>query len=115
MVTAVSAIVVSGVTAAGGFATAVVGRRQPRSTSRRDDFKAITDNQSKAIERLERRLDEAEAEAERDRRRIADQDFALRYLASWIRELVAHIRRLGAVPPEPVQPVPEEARPYISV
>lgn len=120
MVTAVSAMVVSGVTTVGGVVTVVIGRRQPRSTQRRDDFKVITDRHDRDIERLEHRVDEAEAEAERerekserDRRKIHGQDYALRYLAGWLRDLVQYIHRSGLEPPLPPLPVPEEAQPYL--
>lgn len=120
MVTAVSAMAVSAVTAAGAVATTVIGRRQPPGQQRRDDFKVITDRHDRDIERLERRADEAEADAdrerekaERDRRKINGQDYALRYLAGWLRDLVAYVRRAGLEPPPPPLPVPDEAQPYL--
>lgn len=120
MLTAVSSMVVAGMTAAGGVVTVVVGRRQPRAESRRNDFKVITEEQNKQIgrqnqkiQRLETRLDDAEADAERDRRKIAGQEFALRYFVSWVRDLVGYIRRAGLEPPLPPQPVPDEVQPYM--
>lgn len=120
MLTAVSALGVAGVTAAGGIVTTVVGRRQPRSESRRADIVLITDQHRKEITRLDKRVDELEADAERDRERatrdrqkIAGQDYALRYIVAWVRELVRYIRRSGLEPPAPPQPVPEEAQPYL--
>lgn len=120
MLTAVSSMVVAGLTAAGGVATVVMGRRQPRAESRRNDFKVITEEQNRQIgrqnqkiQRLETRLDEAEAEQEQDRRKIAGQDFALRYFVGWVRELVAYIRRSGLEPPLPPQPVPDEVQPFM--
>lgn len=120
MLTAVSSMVVAGMTAAGGVVTVVVGRRQPRAESRRTDFKVITEEQNRQIgrqnqkiQRLETRLDEAEADAERDRRKIAGQEFALRYFVSWVRDLVGYIRRAGLEPPLPPQPVPDEVQPYM--
>lgn len=120
MLTAVSALGVAGVTAAGGIATAVIGRHQPRGQRRRDDLTWLTDQHRTEIERLDRRVDELESEAERDRERaerdrkkINGQDYALRYLAGWVRDLVAYIRRGGLEPPAPPLPMPEEVRPYI--
>lgn len=120
MLTAVSALGVAGLTAAGGVATAVIGRRQPRASSRRDDFVLLTDQHRKEIERLDRRVDELESEAERDRERaerdrvkINGLDFALRYVVAWTRELVSYTRRAGLEPPLPPQPVPPEVQPYL--
>ncbi|WP_326779755.1 hypothetical protein OG481_02335 [Streptomyces longwoodensis] len=120
MLTALSALAVAVVTAAGGIVTAVVGRRQPRGQQRRDDFTAVTDKLGQHIERLERRvteqdqrLGEQEEENERDRARIAAQDFALRYIASWCRTLVGYMRAQHLEPPPPPQPVPDEVQPYL--
>lgn len=120
MLTAVSAMGVAGVTAAGGIVTAVVGRRQPRGQQRRDDFKLLSEQHHKEIGRLDRRVDELESDAERDRERadrdrqkINGQEYALRYLAGWVRDLVGYIRRSGLEPPLPPQPMPEEVRTYI--
>ncbi len=120
MLTALSALAVAIVTAVGGVATTVVGRRQPRGARRRDDFTAVTDKLGQHIERLERRIEEQdqrieeqEQESERDRARIGAQDFALRYLAGWCRSLVGYMRRQQLEPPPPPQPVPDEVRPYM--
>jgi hypothetical protein len=120
MLTAVSALGVAGLTAAGGVATAVIGRRQPRGASRRADITLVTEQHRKEIGRLDKRVDELEADAdrdreraERDRQKIAGQDYALRYLASWVRDLVTYIRRGGMEPPAPPLPIPDEVRPYI--
>jgi hypothetical protein len=120
MLTSVSALGVAGLTAAGGVATAVIGRRQPRGQRRRDDLTWLTNQHRTEIERLDKRVDELEtdadrdrARAERDRQKIAGQDYALRYLASWVRDLVAYIRRGGMEPPAPPLPMPDEVRPYI--
>ena len=120
MATAVSALAASGVTAFGGIATVVIGRRQPRGQRRRDDFTLLTESHRKEIGRLDRRVDELETDAERDRERaerdrqkIAGQDYALRYLAGWVGDLVGYIRRSGLEPPPPPQPMPEEVRPYV--
>ncbi len=113
MLTALSALAVAGVTAVGGVATALVGRRQPRGQQRRDDFTAITDRLGQHIERLEKRIDEQEADSERDRVRITAQDFAIRYIAGWARTLVGYMRQAQLEPPPPPQPVPDEVRPYL--
>ncbi|MFF1702617.1 hypothetical protein [Streptomyces sp. NPDC058252] len=112
MLTALSALAVALVTAIGGVATAVVGRRQPRAQQRRDDFTAVTARLDKDIERLERRVDEQEADAEHDRARITAQDVTIRYLAGWVRNLVTHIRASNLEPP-PAPPVPEQAQAYL--
>ena len=120
MLTALSALAVAIVTAVGGVATAVVGRRQPRGARRRDDFTAVTDRLGEHIGRLERRIEEQdqrledqEEENERDRARITAQDFAIRYLAAWARSLVAYMRTSQLEPPPPPQPVPDEVRPFL--
>ena len=123
MLTALSALAVATVTAIGGVATAIVGRRQPRrprGAERRDDFTAVTDKLSDPITRLEREAeqDRQQAEqdrqqAEQDRQRISAQDFALRYIAGWARSLVAYMRQAQLEPPPPPQPIPDEVRPYL--
>ncbi|MEU2339998.1 hypothetical protein ABZ608_41810 [Streptomyces sp. NPDC013172] len=123
MLTALSALAVATVTAIGGVATAIVGRRQPRrprGAERRDDFTAVTDKLSDHIARLEREAeqDRQQAEqdrqqAEHDRQRISAQDFALRYIAGWARSLVAYMRQAQLEPPPPPQPIPDEVRPYL--
>ncbi|CAL9301339.1 hypothetical protein [Streptomyces sp. SudanB91_2054] len=113
MLTALSALAVAGVTALGGIATAVIGRRQPRGQSRRDDFTVVTERMDREITRQGERIDELEADAEQDRARIAAQDQALRYLAGWARSLVGYMRRQQLEPPPPPQPVPDEVAPYL--
>ncbi|MFF9309876.1 hypothetical protein ACF1BS_03105 [Streptomyces sp. NPDC014748] len=113
MLTALSALAVATVTAVGGVATAVVGRRQPRGQRRRDDFAAVTDRMEREITRQGERIDELEEDAERDRARITAQDFAIRYLAGWARSLVGYMRSQQLEPPPPPQPVPDEVRPYL--
>ncbi|CAL9665420.1 hypothetical protein SUDANB145_07398 (plasmid) [Streptomyces sp. enrichment culture] len=113
MLTALSALAVAGVTAVGGIVTAVIGRRQPRGQQRRDDFAAVTDRMDREITRQGERIDELEAETERDRARITAQDFALRYIAGWARSLVTYMRQAQLEPPPPPQPVPDEVRPYL--
>jgi hypothetical protein len=114
MVTALSALGVASVTAAGGIVTAVVGRRQPRGQQRRDDFAAVTARLDKDIERLERRVDEQEEEGRELRVRITTQDFTIQYLLRWTRSLVGYVRRSGLEPPAPPQPVPPDVEPYLS-
>ncbi|MEU3620589.1 hypothetical protein ABZ725_51395 [Streptomyces sp. NPDC006872] len=113
MLMALSALAVAVVTAVGGVATTVVGRRQPRGQRRRDDFAAVTARLDKDIERLEKRVAEQETASGRDRERISAQDFALRYLAGWCRTLVGYMRQSQLEPPPPPQPVPEEVRTYL--
>ncbi|MFF0139320.1 hypothetical protein ACFYRN_23100 [Streptomyces sp. NPDC005227] len=116
MLTAVSALSVAVVTAVGGVVTTIVGRRQPRrgrGAERRDDFTAVTDKLGEHITRLERRIDEQETDAERDRERITAQDSTIRYLVIWIRTLVTFIHRSRLEPPPPPQPVPPEAQPFL--
>lgn len=114
MVTALSALGVASVTAAGGVAATVVGRRQPRGQGRRDDFAAVTARLDKDIERLERRIDEAEEDAVEQRVRITTQDFTIQYLLRWVRALVRYVREQGGEPPLPPQPVPPEVEPFLS-
>ncbi|MFJ4847526.1 hypothetical protein [Streptomyces sp. NPDC088733] len=113
MLTAASALGVAVVTAGGGVATVVIGRRQPRGQSRRDDFAVFTDRMQQEINRQGARIDDLEAEAEQQQARITTQDFTIRYLASWIRDMVGYIRASGLEPPPPPQPVPAEVRPYL--
>lgn len=120
MLTALSALAVAIVTAVGGVATTVIGRRQPRGARRRDDFTAVTDKLGQHIERLEKRIEgqeqrieEQEQESERDRARISALHFALRYLASWCRTLVDYMRDKRLEPPPPPQPIPDEVLPYL--
>lgn len=113
MLNAVSALAVALVTAVGGVVTAVIGRRQPRGQQRRDDFTAVTDRMEKEITRQGQKIDELEAEAERDRARITAQDFAIRYLAGWARSLVGYMRRQQLEPPPPPHPVPDEVAPFL--
>lgn len=113
MLTALSALAVAVVTAIGAVTTAVIGRRQPRGQQRRDDFTAVTDRMEKEITRQGQKIDEMEADAERDRARISTQDYALRYIAGWARSLVGYMRQQRLEPPPPPQPIPDEVRPYL--
>lgn len=113
MLTALSALTVALVTAAGAVTTAVIGRRQPRGQQRRDDFTAVTERMDREITRQGQRIDELEEEAERDRARISTQDYALRYIGGWARSLVGYMRQQRLEPPPPPQPIPDEVRPYL--
>src|SRR5688572_26540905 len=104
MVTALSGVGVSVVTAAGSAWVARAGRRT-RQQERRDDFVALTEQAGKAIERLERRIQTQEEEADKQRRRIADQDAAIAWLIVRVRGLVAYIRKARLEPPAP-EPMP---------
>ncbi|MFI2911103.1 hypothetical protein ACG2OD_23090 [Streptomyces sp. PDY-4] len=116
MLTALSALAVALVTAAGGILTTIIGRRQPRrpwAAERRDDFTAVTDKLGDHIARLEREAEQDRQQAEQDRQRINAQEFALRYIAAWARSLVSYMRQQRLEPPPPPQPIPDEARPYL--
>ena len=116
MLTALSALAVALVTAAGGVVTAIIGRRQPRrprGADRRDDFTAVTDKLGEHIARLEREAEQDRQQAEQDRARISAQDYALRYIAGWARSLVGYMRQQRLEPPPPPQPIPDEVRPYL--
>jgi len=99
------------VAAAGGVVSARSARRTKRQ-ERRDDFLAVTEQQGKAIERLEKRLEARESEAEKQRERISDQDEALGWLLHRLRTLVSHMKKAGLEPPVP-DPMPERAARYI--
>ncbi|MFF1281037.1 hypothetical protein [Streptomyces sp. NPDC058299] len=113
MLTALSALAVALVTAAGGILTAIVGRRQPRGQQRRDDFKEIVKELRTSLGEVKTELAEQKEASEEDRARISAQDFALRYIASWSRSLVAYMRQQRLEPPPPPQPIPDEVRPYL--
>ncbi|MCD9196088.1 hypothetical protein [Streptomyces albireticuli] len=104
-----ASIGVSLITAVCGVWAARVARRTPRQ-ERRDDFVAVSEQQGKAIERLEGRIQRQETEGERQRERIAAQDTTIAYLHTWVRLLAGHIRSLGHEPPLAPQPVPAEVR-----
>jgi len=96
---------------AGGIVAARSARRTKRQ-ERRDDFTAVTDQQGKAIERLEKRVERQETEAERQRERITGQDATIGYLLSRVRSLVTYIRGQGMEPPAPA-PMTERVREYL--
>ncbi|MFJ9754983.1 hypothetical protein [Streptomyces sp. NPDC101149] len=113
MLTAVSALAVAMVTAVGGAVTAIVGRRQPRGQSRRDDFTTIVKELRQNQADLKAELTQQREQSNRDRERITAQDFTIRYLVGWVRSLVAYTRRAQLEPPPPPQPVPPEVQPYL--
>lgn len=94
-------------TVVGGVATARSARRTKRQ-ERRDDFTVVTEQQGKAIERLEKRIVQREQEAERLGQRISDQDEAINWLRTRLRDLVGAFRIRGEEPP-PARPIPERA------
>ncbi|MFF8829344.1 hypothetical protein [Streptomyces sp. NPDC015131] len=98
-------------TAGAGVWAARSARRTPKQ-ERRDDFLAVTEQQGKAIERLERRVELREAEAERQRERISAQDEAIGWLLGRLRQLGTYIRSTGLEPPPP-EPMSDRARQYI--
>jgi hypothetical protein len=98
-----------------GTAGGVVADRSARRTKRkekRDDFLAISTQQGAAIERLEKRVQRQETEAEKQRERIGDQDEAIGWLLHRVRSLVSHIKKAGLEPPA-AEPMSERARHYI--
>lgn len=98
-----------------GTGGAVVSARSARRTKpqeKRDDFLAVTEQQGKAIERLEARVLRQETEAEKQRQRIGDQDEAIGWLLHRVRSLVSYIKKAGLEPP-PAEPMTEQAARYI--
>lgn len=98
-----------------GTAGGVVAARSARRTKqqeKRDDFLAISTQQGAAIERLEKRVQRQETEAEKQRERIGDQDEAIGWLLHRVRSLVSHIKKAGLEAPAP-EPMSERARLYI--
>ncbi|MFF7023069.1 hypothetical protein ACFY97_18950 [Streptomyces klenkii] len=108
----ITSVAVSLATAVCGVWAARAARRTPRQ-ERRDDFVAVTDQQGRAIQRLEARAERQEEEAKRQREQIAAQDATIGYLHLWVRHLVTHIRGLGHEPPPAPQPVPDEVRRFL--
>ena len=96
---------------AGGIVAARSARRTKRQ-ERRDDFLAISEQQGKAIERLESRVQRQETEAEKQRERITDQDEAIGWLLHRVRTLVSSMRNARMEPP-PADPMSERAARYI--
>lgn len=99
------------VAAAGGVVSARSARRTKRQ-EKRDDFLAVTEQQGKAIERLEKRVQLQESEADKQRERIGEQDEAIGWLLHRVRSLVTHIRKTGTEPP-PAEPMTERAARYL--
>lgn len=98
-----------------GTAGAVVSARSARRTKRqetRDDFLAVTQQQGKAIERLEARIQRQETEADKQRERIGDQDEAIGWLLHRVRTLVSHMKKGGMEPPL-AEPMSERAARYL--
>lgn len=91
-------------------AAAWVGRaaRRTRRQENRDDFAIISEQQGKAIERLETRIRAREEEAEAQRERQAETDEAVAWLLTRVRDLVAAIRKTGGEPP-PARPMSARA------
>ncbi len=96
---------------AGGVVAARSARRTKRQ-ERRDDFIAITDQQGKAIERLEKRIQRQENEAEKQRERISDQDEAISWLLHRLRGLITYVKKAGMEPPV-AEPMSERAARYL--
>lgn len=112
MVTALSGVGVSVVTAAGSVWVARSGRRT-RQQERRDDFTAIKTALNEQIGELKKDASVQKAEIADQRRRIGEQDEVLAWLWTWTRSLVGFVRGLGHEPPAAPQPVPEPARRYL--
>ncbi|KOU41248.1 hypothetical protein ADK55_29055 [Streptomyces sp. WM4235] len=92
-----------GLAGATAVASAFAGRaaRRTRRQERRDDFVAVSEQQGKAIQRLERRVEQGETKAELQQERIAENDEAIAWALVRIRDLVAYIRKSGGEPPAP--------------
>lgn len=95
------------VAATGGIVSARSARRTKRQ-ERRDDFTAVTSQQGAQIERLEKRVALREEEAEKLGQRLTDQDEAIHWLRTRLRDLVGAFRIRGEEPP-PARPIPERA------
>lgn len=105
MLAALAALGVAVITAVGGVATVVIGRRQPRGQGRRDDFAAVTARQDKEIERLDARVTRQDV-------KISGQSAAISYLSMCHRLLTSFVRTSGLQPPAQ-PPIPDEAKPYL--
>jgi uncharacterized coiled-coil protein SlyX len=93
---------------AGGGVVAARSARRTKRQERRDDFTAVTEQQGKQIERLEKRVALREREAEQLGQRLTDQDEAINWLRGRLRDLVGAFRIRGEEPP-PARPIPERA------
>lgn len=101
--------------ATGGFAA--WGARSARRTRRqenRDDFTAVVKELRTDVKDLRAELGVQKQESKDQRQRLAGQDFAIRYLVSWVRSLVGYIRAQRLEPPAPPQPVPPEVQAYLN-
>ncbi|MFD6180043.1 hypothetical protein [Streptomyces goshikiensis] len=88
----------AGVTAVASAFAGRAARRSKRQESR-DDFVAISEQQGRAIERLEKRVLQGETKAEAQQERLAENDEAIAWALVRIRDLVAYIRKSGGEPP----------------
>lgn len=95
-----ASIGVSAVTGLSGVWAVRAARRTPRQ-ERRDDFVAVSEQQGKAIERLETRVQQGETKAELQQERLAENDEAIAWLLVRIRDLVGAVRKNGGEPPAP--------------
>lgn len=100
-----ASIGVSTVTGLSGVWAVRAARRTPKQ-ERRDDFTAvsaqqaaISDQQGRAIERLERRVEQGETKAAAQQERLAECDEAIAWLLVRIRDLVGAIRKSDSEPP----------------
>ncbi|KOU20977.1 hypothetical protein ADK52_25695 [Streptomyces sp. WM6372] len=90
-----------GLAGATAVASAFAGRaaRRSKRQENRDDFVAISEQQGRAIERLERRVEQGETKAAAQQERLAENDEAIAWALVRIRDLVAYIRKSGGEPP----------------
>lgn len=112
MVTALSGLGVSGVTAAGSVWVARAGRRTAQQ-ERRDDFTTIKTALNEQITELKKDASNQKAEIADQRKRIGEQDEVIAWLWTWTRSLVGFVRSLGHEPPAAPHPVPDPARRYL--
>lgn len=103
-----ASIVVSALTVASGVYATRSARRTPRQ-EKRDDLAVVTAQLEKDVERLEKRVRNGETEAERLRDRITDQDEAINWLRTRLRDLVGAFRIRNEEPPA-ARPIPERAK-----
>lgn len=111
MWTAVSSGVV-GVASAGAAVWSGRAARRTRRDHRRDDFTVVTDAMRKEIGRQAGRLDELEAAAEVQEKRLEGAGVAISYLIGRVRGLTDWVRNAGLEPPA-APPIPERAREFI--
>lgn len=104
----ITSVIVSALTGLSGVWAARAARRTPRQ-EKRDDFTVVTNQQGKAIERLEKRVEKGELAIEKQRERISDQNEAIDWLRSRLRDVVGYIRTRGEEPPA-ARPMSERAK-----